>query len=80
MSNIKKNMHIIEFLGKKANWESWSKKFLSHLTCKGYKKLFWSSELMVDKIPKQNEYDDALEGDTDLNKKVIKLDECYRLA
>ena len=34
----------------------------------------------VDKIPMQEEYERALEGDDDLNKKIVKLGELNELA
>ena len=34
----------------------------------------------VDTIPTQEEYDSALEGDDDLNKKIVKLGEFNELA
>ena len=77
MSDEKQSIHIIEFLGKKTDWESWSKKLLLHGKQKGYKKLLVNSRSMsgVDKIPMLDEYENALEGDMDLNKKIIKLGE-----
>ena len=65
---------IIDFLGKKVDWENWSMKFLSHDKCKGYKKLLVSigSMVGVNKISMQEEYENDHKGDTDLDKKVIK--------
>ena len=34
----------------------------------------------MDKIPIQDEYENALEGDKDLDKKIVKLDELNELA
>ena len=61
MSNEEKSICIMVFLGKKADWKSWSKKFLLHGKQKGYKKLLISSGSMsdVDKIPTQNDYENA---------------------
>ena len=58
-------------LGQKVDWESWSKKFLSHGKCEGNKKLLVSSVPTsgANKIPTHEEYENALEGDMDLNKK-----------
>ena len=50
---------VIEFMGKKVDWESWFKKFLSLGNC-----IYGR----VDNIPLQDEYENTLEGDTDLNK------------
>ena len=70
MSNKEKSIHIIEFLGKKTKWESWSKIFLSHGKWNGYEKLLVSSGSTsgMDKFPTQNEYKNAMEGDMDLDK------------
>ena len=70
MSNEEQSIHIIEFLSEKADWESWLMKFISHGKCKGYKKLLVSivSMSFVNKVPLQEEYDNALEGDMDINK------------
>ena len=66
-------------MGKKDNLENWSKKFLSCGKQKGYKKLLVSISSGctsgIDKIPTQDKYENALEGDTDLDKKIIKLGE-----
>ena len=53
-----------------------------HGKLKGYKKLLVStgSAPGMDKIPTQEEYENALEGDDDLNKKIIKLGELNELA
>ena len=70
-SQTKKECLYIEPLGKKANWESWSKKFPLHGKNKEYKKLLVSSGSMsgVHKIPWQKECENALKGDMDLDKK-----------
>ena len=72
MSNKEKSICIIEFSEKKIYWDSWSKKFLLCGKQKGYKKLLVSTGTTpgVDKIPMQEEYKSALEGDKDLNKKL----------
>ena len=77
MSNEEKRIHVIEFLSKKTDWENWSKKFLLHGKRKGYKKLIVSSGSMsgVDKIPPQDEYQNAIEGGMDLDNKITKLGE-----
>ena len=82
MSNKEKSIRIIEFSGKKTDWDSWSEKFLSRGKRKGYKKLLVSTGTTpgVDKIPTQEEYDEALEGDDDLDKKIVKLGELNELA
>ena len=82
MSNKEKIIYVIEFLGKKADWVSWSKKFLLHGKQKGCKKLLVSSMSIsgMDKIPMQNEYDNALKGGMDLDTKIIKLGELNELA
>ena len=82
MSNKEKSICTIEFSGKKTDWDSWSEKFLLHGKQKGHKKLLVSngSTSGLDKIPTQDEYNNALEGDTDLNKMIIKLAELNELA
>ena len=64
-----KNIHTIEFLCKRADLDSWSKKFLLSGKHKGYKKLFVSSGSMsgLDWISTQEEYENALQGGIDLN-------------
>ena len=56
--------------------------FVSHGKQKGYKKLLLSSMSMsgIDKIPTQNKYENSLEGEMDLNKKIVKLNELDQLA
>ena len=82
--NVKqrKSVHVIEFLGKKTDWESWSEKFLLCCKWKGYKKLLLSSgpTWVMEKIPTQDEYKNAMEGDTDIDKFIIKLGEWNKLA
>ena len=58
-------------LGQETNWESRSKKFVFNGKQKGYKKLLIisGSRSGMDNIPTQDEYKNALEGDTDLNEK-----------
>ena len=82
MSNEEKSIHIIEFSGKKTDRDSWSEKFLWHGKWKGYKKFLVSTGITpgVDKIPMQEEYENALEGDDDLDKKIVKLGELNELA
>ena len=77
MSYKEKSVHITEFLHKKTNWDSWSKKFLLHRKLEGYKKLLVStgSTPGMDKIPTQEEYEDALKGNEELDKNIIKLGE-----
>ena len=71
LSNEEKSFHNIEFLGKKTDWDSWSKKFVLHGKWKGYKKLLVSNRSTsgVDKIPTQEEYENLMEGDIDIDKK-----------
>ena len=69
-------------MGKEAHGESWFKNFLSHVKWKGYTKLLVSRRSMsgMDKIPTQDEYKNAVEVNTDLNNKIIKLGELNKLA
>ena len=82
MTTEGKNIHIIEFLGKKRDWKSWLEKHLSQGKWKGYKKLWVGNGFTVgvDKIPMQSEFERALEGSTDLDKKVVKLGELNKLT
>ena len=82
MSNKEKSICIIEFPGKKTDWDSWSEKFLLCGKQKGYKKLLGSTSTTpgVDKIPMQEEYDSALEGHDDLDKKIIRSGESNEFA
>ena len=77
MSNKEKVFISLNFWAKKNNWESWSKNFLLHGLWEGYKKLLVSNRSMsgIDKIITQDEYQNAMEGETDLDKKVVKLGE-----
>ena len=63
-------MHIFDLSGKKTDWESWLKMFISCGKCKDYKKLLinFGSLSEVVKIPTQGEYENDLEGDMDLVK------------
>ena len=72
ISSEEKSIHIVEFLGKKTDWDSWSEKFLSHEKWKGYKKLLVSTGTTpgVDKNPTQEEYENALERNNDLEKRL----------
>ena len=67
----KKSIHISEFLGEKADWESRSKKFLSCGKLRAVKHFLASSGSMggIGKIPMQDKYENAFEGDNDLHKK-----------
>ena len=66
MSNKEKSIHVIELLGKKTNWDSWSKSFFLHGKQEGYMKLLVSngSTSGVNTIPTQDEYESTMEGDT----------------
>ena len=81
MSNEEKSICIIEFLGKKTDC-SWSEKFLFHGKWRGYKKLLVITHTTpgVEKIPTQDEYESVLEGEEDLEKKIVKLGELNDLA
>ena len=72
----------MEFLGKKTDWDSRLENFLLHGNWKGYEKLLVSSGSMpgMDMISTQDKYEDAMEGDTDLNKNIVKLGDLNELA
>ena len=81
MLNEEKSIHVIEFLGKEADQESWSEKFLSHGKHKGYKKLLSSGSMSgMDTIPTQDKYGNALKGYMDLTKEIGRLGELNELA
>ena len=63
---------MIEFSGKRAIWESLSKNFLSCVKYKSCKNLLLISGSSVDvnKIPVQGEFENALDSDKDLEKKM----------
>ena len=52
------------------------RKYLSQVKLKGHKNLLVGdvSTVGIDKIPMQNESEETLEGDTDLDKQIVKLD------
>ena len=77
MLNKEKSNFIVELLGKQADWESQSKRFLSCGKPEGFTSLLVSSRSMsgVDKIPALDKYENALKGGMDLNKKIMKLGE-----
>ena len=75
MSNKEKNIPIVQFLGIKADWESWPEKFL---LCGKHKKdknslVNSGSASGVDKIPMQGEFENSLDSDQNLNKNFLKL-------
>ena len=78
----RKSIHIIEFLGKKTDWDRWPEKFLLCGKKKGCKKLFVSTGSMqgMDKSPMQHQYEEVLKGNEDLNKKIVKLGELNKLS
>ena len=82
MSSKEKNLCIIEFLDKKADWKSWSEKFLLNEKHTEYKKLLASSRFTssTNKIPTQDDYENALKGNMDLNNMIIKLGQLNELA
>ena len=77
ISNKVKGIHITDFSGKKADWESWSEMFLSCEKHKGYKKLLvsYGSMVGVDEISTM-----LLRMTQTLIKKLMKLGELNELA
>ena len=67
--------------GAKKDWECWSE-FLLLGKWKGYKKLLVGNGFTVvaDKIPLLSEFERACERNSDLDKKIAKLDEPNKLA
>ena len=82
MSTKEKRIYIIECLGEKADWKSWSEKFLSHGKQERYKKLLLSSRTTsdMDEAPMKEGYENAQEDDMDANEKIIKFNELNKLA
>ena len=61
-----KSIQIIEFFGKKNDWDCRSEKFLAWTKCKVYKKFLTGKEDQVEfnKVPSQDEYDLAVAGNS----------------
>ena len=55
-------MWIIEFSGKKSDWDGWCEKFLAWTKQRGHKKLLAGKgdQIVFNKIPTQEEYDSAV--------------------
>ena len=72
MSMEVKSIQIIDFSVKKSTWECLLGKLLSWGKWEGYKKLFVGvgSTVSIVMLPTQEEYDNGLEGNTDLNKRL----------
>ena len=66
------SIHVIYSLSKKSNWVCRLKMFTSQKIIKGYIKLLVreGSTVGVDNLLMQNEYKDAVESKTDLNKRL----------
>ena len=64
-----KSIRIIEFMGKKADWRIWSRKFLARANRKGYKDVIVGKEY----IPTLSEYNEAvaLESQTEDSESTI---------
>ncbi len=69
-------MRIIEFSGKQADWDGWSKKFHARAKRREYKGLL----LGRDKVPMQDQLELAEDSSSESNKKIIKLGELNKLA
>ena len=82
MSTKGKSIHIIEFLGNKSDWESWSEKLLLCGIQKDYRKLpvGKGSTVGVDKIPMQSGFERALKGSNDLIKEIVKQGQLIKVA
>ena len=70
---MQKSIYIIEFFGKKSDWECWLETFLSWGKRKSYKNLLIGegSTKELGMIPMQENYGEAIEGSTGLNKKYF---------
>ena len=82
MSTEDKSLRVIEFSGKRADWDAWSTKFLARASRKGYLKLLTGKGVTagVDKIPTLAEYELAVLGSSDDDKKIAKVGELNSLA
>ena len=80
--NWGKKFWIIEFSGKKSDWKNWWETFLLKLKRKDYKKLLVGdgSTGGADKIPVQDEFEETLEDEWNLDKKIFKLGEFNELS
>ena len=58
-----KSIRIIEFSGKKSDYDGWREKFLAKAEYKGYRKLLLCKKDKVgyDRIPTEEEYDEAMD-------------------
>ena len=65
-----KSIQVIEFSGKKDDWNIWSQKFLARSSKRGYKSLIDGTT----KIPKQSEYNSvkAVSQPNDNEKQIIE--------
>lgn len=79
-----KSIRIIEFSGKKSDYDGWREKFLAKAEYKGYRKLLLCKKDKVgyDRIPTEEEYDEAMDKSTKdaSDKKIIELAKLNRLA
>lgn len=71
-----KESKIINFSGKQANWDRWSKKIFTQAKPRGYKGLL----LRKDNIPMQEPLDLAEVSSSDSDKRMLKLGEVNELA
>ena len=53
ISSKEKSIHVIEFFGKKSDWDGWLEKFLAKADFKGYQKLRLYKKIKVEynKVP-----------------------------
>ena len=82
MATEEKSIHIIEFSGKRSDWDDWFAKFLAWAKCKGYKKLLTvQGDLVeVDKISTQDEYDLSVAGNSEQDKANVNVGQMNKLA
>ena len=65
-----KIIHMIEFSGKRSDWDGWSKRFLVQAKHKGYKKLLLGKrdQVRVNEITIQDECDLTVAGNSGQDK------------
>ena len=82
MSAEDKSFRVIEFSGKRSDWDAWSTKFMARANRKGYLKLLTGKGITTgrDKIPKLDELLLAELGSTDDDKAIVQVAELNLLA
>ena len=82
MSTEDKSFRVIEFSGKRSDWDAWLTKFIAQANRKGYLKLLTGKGITMgrNKIPKHDELLLAKLGSSDEDKQVAKVGQLNLLA